>query len=352
VNVDLSAPVHLVKGGDEVILGEALTSLVKALVGDGDRSLMVEELTVEQHVGPDDRGYDIAALVDAAQTPPFLTERRVVVVRHAGIFSTRDAVAPLVSYLSDPLPSTSLVLVWERDPRPQRQAKVPNVPKSLVDAITGAGGVVVDTSPGTGKAQAAWIDEHLAEASIRFDPAARRLVADHIGSEPGRLTGLLATLEGVYGQGASVDRAAVEPYLGEAGDVAPWDLTDAIDGGDVAGALEVLHRMLDGGNRHPLQVMATLTNHYLRMVRLDDPTIRGDKAAAEVLGIKGSTFPAKKALDGARRLGPERLGEFGRLLAEADLDLHGAKAWPPELVIELLVARLAGRSRAATRSRR
>jgi DNA polymerase-3 subunit delta len=98
--------------------------------------------------------------------------------------------------------------------------------------------------------------------------------------------------------------------------------------------------------------MATLTNHYLRMVRLDDPTIRGDKAAAEVLGIKGSTFPAKKALDGARRLGPERLGEFGRLLAEADLDLHGAKAWPPELVIELLVARLAGRSRAATRSRR
>ena len=352
MNVDLAAPVHVLKGGDEVVLGEAVTSLVKALVGDGDRSLMVEELTVDNHVGADDRGYDIAPLVDAAQTPPFLTERRVVVARHAGVFSTKDAVAPLVSYLADPLPSTSLVLVWERDPRPQRQAKVSNVPKSLIDAVTGAGGVVVDTSPGTGKAQTAWIDEHLADASIRFDPAARRLVADHIGSQPGRLPGLLATLEGVYGEGASVDRDDVEPYLGEAGDVAPWDLTDAIDGGDVPRALDVLHRMLDGGNRHPLQVMATLTNHYLRMVRLDDPTIRGDKAAAEVLGIKGSTFPAKKALDGARRLGSERLAEFGALLAEADLDLHGAKAWPPELVIEILVARLAGRSRSAARARR
>ena len=39
------------------------------------------------------------------------------------------------------------------------------------------------------------------------------------------------------------------------------------------------------------------------------------------------------------------------LLAEADLDLHGAKAWPSELVVEVLVARLAGRSRAA-RARR
>lgn len=351
MNVDLGAPVHLLKGGDDVILGEAVTDLVRQLVGDGDRSLMVEELTVESHLGPDDTGYDIGALVDAAQTPPFLTERRVVVARHAGVFSTKDAVAPLVAYLADPLPSTSLVLVWEKDPRPQRQPKLPAVPKSLADAVSAAGGVVVDTAPGTGKAQSGWIDEHLAGAAVKLDPSARRLVADHIGSEPGRLPGLLATLEGAFGAGTKVSADDITPYLGEAGDVAPWDLTDAIDAGDVPRSLDVLHRMLGGGGRHPLQVMATLTNHYLRMIRLDDPTIRGDKAAAEVLGIRGSTFPAKKALDGARRLGSERLAQFGALLADADLDLHGAKAWPPDLVVEVLVARLAGRSRTA-RARR
>ena len=351
MNVDLAAPVHLVKGNDDVLLGEAVSALVRELVGDGERSLMVEELTVEAHAGPDDNGYDIAPLVDAAQTPPFLTDRRVVVARHAGVFSTKDAVAPLVGYLADPLPSTSLVLVWERDPRPQRQPKLPNVPKSLADAVTAAGGVVVDSSPGSGKAQAGWIDDQLAASPLRLDAGARKLIADHIGSEPSRLPGLLGTLEGAFGDGASLGRDDVEPYLGEAGDVAPWDLTDAIDAGDVPRSLDVLHRMLGGGGRHPLQVMATLTNHYLRMIRLDDPTIRGDKAAAEVLGIKGSTFPAKKALDGARRLGTDRLAEFGSLLAEADLDLHGAKAWPPELVVEVLVARLAGRSRAA-RARR
>ena len=352
MNVDPAAPVHLVKGGDEVLVGDAVSELVRRLVGDGDRSLMVEELTIDAHVLPDDTGYDIAPIVDAAQTPPFLTDRRVVVVRHAGVFSTKDAVAPLVAYLADPLPSTSLVLVWERDPRPQRQTKLPNVPKSLADAVAAAAGVVVDTSPGTGKKRGAWVDEQLADSSLALEPGARKALAEHIGDDASLLPGLLATLEGAFGPGARVRRDDVQPYLGEGGDVAPWDLTDAIDSGDVPGALDALHRMLGGGGRHPLQVMATLTNHYLRMLRVDDPSIRSEKAAAEVLGLKGSTFPARKALDGARRLGRDRLSELTGLLARADLDLHGATAWPPELVVEVLVARLAGRSRSAARARR
>ena len=31
MNVDLSAPAHLVKGGDEVLLGEAVSDLVRQL---------------------------------------------------------------------------------------------------------------------------------------------------------------------------------------------------------------------------------------------------------------------------------------------------------------------------------
>lgn len=343
--------VILLKGGDEILLGSAATDVVRELVGDGDRSLMVEELAIDQHVRDDD-AIDIGRLVDAAQTPPFLTERRIVVSRHTGVFSTKDAVAPLVAYLEDPLDSTTLVIVWEKDPRPQRQAKVPAVPKSLADAVTAAGGTIVDTSAGSGKAQIAWIDEQLASTSLRLDAGARRRLADHVGSEPNRLPGILRTLEGAFGPGAKIDAASVEPFLGEAGDVLPWDLTDAIDSGDVKAALDALQRMLGGGARHPIQVMATISSHVLKMVQVDDPDIRNEQMAAETLGIKGSTFPAKKALAGARRLGSERLAEFVGLVAEADLDLRGAKNWPPELVVEVLVARLAGRSRAAQSSRR
>ena len=347
-----ASPIILLKGSDEVLMSSGLTELVHDLVGTEDRALVVEELLIETHVAPDDDGYDIGRLVDAAQTPPFLTDRRIIVSRHSAVFSTKDAVAPLVAYLADPLSTNTVVLVWEKDPRPQRQPKVSTVPKSLLDAISSCGGVVIDTASGSGKAQEAWASDQIRSCSLKFDAAAQRAIIDHVGSDSSRLPGILLTLEGVFGGGSRVTAADVEPFLGVAGDIAPWDLTDALDDGDVTRALEALRRMLVGGSRHPLQVLATLNTHYLRMVQLDSPEIRGEKMAAEVLGLKGGTFPARKALTGAQRLGTERLTEFVALLAQADLDLHGAKNWPAELVVEVLVARLAGRSRSARSARR
>ncbi len=102
-----------------------------------------------------------------------------------------------------------------------------------------------------------------------------------------------------------------------------------------------------GAGRHPLQVMATLHTHFQRILRLDGAAIRGEKEAAAILGLKGSTFPAKKALGQARRLGSANVRESISLLHHADVDLRGAVDWPDELVLEVLVARLARLARAA-----
>jgi DNA polymerase III subunit delta len=345
-DIDLAAPVFLLKGADEVLLNEAARELVHALVGDDDRSLVVDEVDVARFERDD--GTDVAPLVDAAQTPPFLTARRVVVGRHLGLFGTKDAVAPVVGYLADPLPSTALVLVWERPPK--TGARLPALPKSLNDAVRAAGGVVIDTAVAD-RARKDWIEEHVAETGLRLDREAQALLSDRLAGDPGRLRGVLEALVSTFGDNARLHADDVEPYLGEAADVQPWDLTDAIDSGDIPLALERLHRMTGAGGRHPLQVMAVLHNHYTRLLRLDGAGVVGEKEAAELLGMKGrSTFAAKKAMQQSRRLGTDRLRVFIELLAEADVDLRGAKAWPDGLVMEVLVARLAGRSRtAATR---
>jgi DNA polymerase-3 subunit delta len=347
--VSLDAPVYLVKGDDDVLLHETAISLVRDLVGDGDRTLMVDELDSaryerengDAHIGP---------LVDAAQTPPFLTDRRVVVGRQVGGFSTTEAVAPVIAYLSDPLPTTALVLVWEKGPKPG--ARLARIPAKLTDAIKKAGGVIVEAAAATGRARDAWLDEQLGGSGLTFDNRARALIAQTIGEDGGLLVGLLPTLVGIFGAGARLSADDIEPYLGQSGGVKPFELTDAIDAGDVSTALDRLHRLMLGGGWHPLQVMASLTGHYLRMVALDGSGVGDEKAAAELLGLKGSTFPAKKALAQSRKLGSERLAEFAGLLAQADVDLRGAKAWPPELVVEVLIARLASRSPRSSSGRR
>ncbi len=331
--------VHLLKGNDETLLSKAVTDTVASLVGSGDAGLLVEELTEENYRNDDD-SFAIARLVDAAQTLPFLTDRRIVVGRHLGRFSKSADVEPLLEYLRAPLETTDLVLVWEKGLQP-RQDRLPAIPKPLNETIKQTNATVVDAGIPSGRNASAWLDRQLKSSAVRFDGAAAAMIAEHLGEQRSRVIGLISTLEAVHGPGVALGVADVEPFLGEGGDVPPWELTDAIDSGNIASALDKLGRMMGAGGRHPLQIMATLQTHYLRMLRLDGAPISGEKQAAELLGMKGSTFPAKKALAQSRRLGRDGVRSAVSLIATADRDLRGETAWPPELVIEVLVARLA-----------
>ena len=324
---------YLVRGDDPTLRAEAARTLIHELVGDGDPSLVVEEFE------PGDEP-DTSPVADAAQTPPFLTERRVVVVRDVSAYSS-ESLEPLLRYLEDPLETTSLVLVGGDKGR---------ISTGLLNAVKKIGHVVDSGVPGTRKGRNAWLAQQLKGAPVHLEPAALEVVDQHLGEDLGRLSNLLDALAAAYGHGARIGPDDLRPFLGEAGSVPPWELTDAIDAGDTRHAVAALQRMIAAGERHPLQIMATLHGHYARMLRLDGAGIRDEAQAAELLGMKGSTFPAKKALTQARRLGHDGIAEAFGLLADADLDLRKfRKDWPEELVMEVLVARL---SRLGPRGRR
>jgi DNA polymerase-3 subunit delta len=98
--------------------------------------------------------------------------------------------------------------------------------------------------------------------------------------------------------------------------------------------------------------MAILTSHYQRMLRLDGARVTDDASAAVALGLKPSQGrQARRALDGARRLGHDGVVRAFALLAEADSGLRGGSGWPERAVVEVLVARLARSVRPAARSR-
>src|SRR5262249_29142806 len=157
-------------------------------------------------------------------TPPFLSSRRVVIVRDVGRFST-DEVAPLLAYLEDSLSTTVLVLVAGGG--------------TVAPKLTAAG-----KAPGPGRppkvapAEAAdWVRKRIRAAPLRVDAEAQALIETHLGEDVSRLGALLDVLVAAYGEDAGVGAQEVEPYLGEAGPVAPWTFTDAIDAGHTADAL-------------------------------------------------------------------------------------------------------------------
>lgn len=336
---------YLIKGDDDALKSEALSNLLTEIVdrhAPGARhDAFVEDMTPE--ADDPDKDKRVADIVFACQTPTFLTPVRVVLVRDVGRLST-DQVTPLIEYLAQPLDTTIVVLVAGQG---ATSVKLANAVKKV--------GHVIDASAPEGKGRKGWLIERLSSSGLTFDAQAGQMLADHLGEDIGRIGRLLEALESAYGDGAKIDVGRVEPFLGTAGGIAPWDLTDAIDRGDIENALLELHRMLEGGGRHPLVVMVTLVGHFTNMLKLDSPDIRSESQAAEVLGIH--PFRAKKAMTQLAKIGPQAVADAVVLLAQADLDLRGASSLKTEgvddgvVVLEILVARLCRLSRAAGRRR-
>ncbi len=314
--------VWLVRGDDPSLVAQAAHRLVQRLSEGSDPALVVEE---HGGVGADE--LDVGAVIDACTTPPFFGDRRVVVVRDAGRLNAAAA-GRLVGYLEDPVPTTRLVLVGGGG----------TVPAPLVKAISGRKGIL-DASPGTGRDRRAWMAEQVRGGPVDLSAGALARLTGHLGDDLGRLSGLLETLAAAYGEGASVGEAELEPFLGEAGGVPPWELTDAVDEGATAPALGALRRMLGPGGRGAPEVIGILARHYANMLRLDGAGADSAEAAAHLLGVR-HPFAAKKALGQAQRLGSEAIGRAVLLVADADLDVKGQTALPSELVMEVLVARL------------
>jgi DNA polymerase-3 subunit delta len=331
----VTASTYLIKGDDASLVAQEVRTLLAEVVGDRDHSLVVEEIGG----GPGD-DINVGAVVDACLTPPFLIDRRVIVVREAGRLLTAD-VPRLVEVVKNPLPSSVLILVGGGG----------TVPAPLVKAITAAG-KVMDVSVNRPGDRKAWLHEHLRSAPVKLEPHAAQLLGQHVGEDLGRIEGLLGALAAAYGPGARISVDDLRPYLGEAGNVARYELTDAIDRGDAAAALGVLHRMTEAGGLSGVEVLFSLHRHYSNMLALDGATISSGEEAAQLLSVS-SAFVGKKALEQSRRLGSARIAQAIQLLADADLDVKGATGLAPELVVEILVARLSRQTRQrSTASRR
>lgn len=328
-------PVQMFTGSDEVLLASAVREAISQALDGHPSDIALTELT-EAGYQTDD-GYSLAALVDAAQTPPMLSDRRVVVGRHLARFSTKDSVRLLLQYLADPMPSTALVLVWDKGPGFTRRVEAP--PKPLTQALKAAGGVVTKTDVNS-KSSAEFATKLLSEEGIKLGRPALRFLLEHLGEDLNRLPSLIKTLHSAFGSPVTLQIEDLVPFVGDPGGLPPWDLTNAIARGDIANAISVLQRMV-GGGRHPMAILGNLITYFGRIAALEGSGARTEHEAAELLGFKGHRYPIKLAMQHADVIGSKRAKQAIALLAGADLDLRGTTSLDPAGVLEILVARLA-----------
>jgi DNA polymerase-3 subunit delta len=120
-----------------------------------------------------------------------------------------------------------------------------------------------------------------------------------------------------------------------------WTFVDSVMARDRVAALRHLHALL-GHGENPIGLLAAVARQ-LRTVALVKGDRRPSAQLAKEIGVKEGAI--KRALRQARGLDDGALRRAFRALADADLDLKGGDegtAGPPELVLELVIAKICG----------
>jgi DNA polymerase-3 subunit delta len=249
------------------------------------------------------------------------------------------------------------LISWASAPTPGVRLLVSSVGGTAKSKLAKAADRVVDVAVGTrADDKRSFVAERFEAHDLNAPAKVHQLVAERVGDELSRVDSLARTLHSVYGAKAlTVDD--VEPYLGDAGDVPEWDLTDAIDQGRTSDAIATARRMLDSEGRVGVQIMNILQRHYLKMVRLEGSGATSGEQAAAIIG--GHAFPAQKLVRTARILGPDRIAAAIEMVTRADLDVKGGADYGSSrggvdktslTVVEVLVARLSRLSESARRN--
>jgi len=322
----------VVVGTDATMVHDELHRVIESALGDLDTSFALQDFTVKDVTAAGESV--IAAVLEALNTPPFLAPRRVVVVRDAQGLSAEETAA-LLAWLERPAPDVALVV---------------GVVGAKSHKLVKAAQEVVEVNVASGaRNRTAFVQEKMRSYNVTIDAGAATMISERVGDDVARVDSLARLLASIYGS-APLARGHVEPYLGDAGGVPEWDLTDALESADAAAAITVARRMLDSRGRAGVQIIFALQRYYLRMARLEGAGVSTGEEAAQILGM--NPFGAKKILAMANRLGAERIADAVHLIAAADVDLKGGVSYGGKdletdqdltdlTVIEVLVARLA-----------
>ena len=269
-------------------IAKGATDPVYIVIGDDDHEKSALALALGEMIEEDLRAFNVERLyavdgtvtpqtvAEAAQTLPMIAPRRIVIVLQAeklfdpkkrrksepdGEESEESAgsLEPLVDYLDDPSPTTTVLFVFSipdgaKSPDEIPLAKNLKVTKALLKAAS----VVVCTGLDGGKDAGQWVEQQAKTAGLAIDrPVVARLLQLAAGDTARLRSDVHKLLLFAAGKGKVTldDLSTVSGAPEHHGD--DWALVRAIEQGDAAAALRELGAALSAGGV-PFQILGQI----------------------------------------------------------------------------------------------
>jgi DNA polymerase III subunit delta len=325
-------PAYLITGTDRPKVNRAVRRLRKRIGDDATELLSALE------VG----GEEVVAASNAMGL--FASERRLVVVEQVESWKSPET-EPLLGYLGSPSPETVLALVGTGIRKDSVLAK----------AVAKVGEVLAYDLPkrGTRADVPGWVGKQFTAAGIKVDASVCRLLVDLVGDDLDELAGEVEKLAAWAGADPIGERE-LELLVAPRGELAPFAMTDAWGGRDVAGVLEASERLLarsPGPTRDALpRIVGLLTSHIARVAECQALATEGITPREASERLKKNRFYVEKLFEQAGNFTPDELRDAVVRLAELDLALKGGSRLAGELEFSRALVELT-RPRAAVAAR-
>ncbi|HEX6122466.1 MAG TPA: DNA polymerase III subunit delta [Ktedonobacterales bacterium] len=302
---------------------------------------------------------DLATIRTTGDTLPFLSERRLVVVR--GLPKRKRAGSAGGDDGEDAAPATPAA-----KPARGKKAKgsgdgpkafitglaeyAARLPETtdlvvLVDEVLEPTHPLMQAARAHGRAQAfatpqgaqleRWLAARAKAREVRLTSEAARLLIEAVGDNPRLLAGEVEKLGTYVGAGGTIGEDEVRLLTPVVRELRAFDLTDALVRRERARALALLHELLADGTA-PLQIVGMIAYQTRTLMQVKALAERGMRAPqiAQTAGM--APFVAEKSLGLVRAFSMAQLEAGHRALLEVDTALKRSRM-TPEMALDLLV---------------
>ncbi|MGD8968728.1 MAG: DNA polymerase III subunit delta [Anaerolineae bacterium] len=284
----------------------------------------------------------LADLRHTCDAVPFLTEKRLVIVRGLlTMLSSRKGQEPseaqrrfvsdLAGYLPHLPPTTRLVFV--------EKSTLPSSHPIVELARREQRGYVRRFDRPDARALPRWIKKRLQKHGGRIEPRAAHRLAALVGADLRLLDQEIVKLVTYTNAERLITETDVETLVPYSQNAIIFDLVDALGQRDGRTAAETLHRLLEEGE-HPLGLLGMIVRQFRLLVQVKALKAKGASSRDIAKALKIHPFPAGKLHRQATRFTAAQLEKVYRHLSEIDVEIKTGKI-DAELALDLLVAGLA-----------
>lgn len=256
--------VYLFAGEEDFLIDQAVTQAVAHWLSDESAGMNKDRFDGENH--------DAAAILEVAQTVPFLSSTRVLRVDNASKLSAADQKL-IAEALPNLPPETRMLFIWGKEWR-RDEAKKP-----LVEAILERGIVAIFWPPFPEQAQR-WAVQRMRHYKKTIAPEAAAWLVQQSGEGLRSLDQELAKCAVYVGERPAIELEDIQASFGYGKAGSPFEWIALIRQRQGAKALQTLERLLEEGEE-PLRLLALLS----RMLR-DWLSSKGSQDSPAVLALR------------------------------------------------------------------